>query len=694
MVMMLEDRTAPAALTVNSLLDAPVSGTSATLTLREALVLIDSSGTATDAAGNLLSTAKASQIDATTPFGEGDTITFDGSVLGQGSVTLSQGELLLTANVNIIAPAGQQLAIDGNNASRVLEIAAGASVGVTSLAIVDGNAVSGAGIVNAGSLTLVDSEVSGNVARLNNGGIVNYGGVLNLIDSSVTGNTAGVGNGGIANYAGTMSLINTTVSGNSASGAAGIGNYGGTMSLVDTTVSGNTGGGILNTGTLELTGSTILGNSAVNGAGVTNTGSLTMEGSTVAGNAALANDGGILNFSGGTVTISDSVISGNSAALGNGGIANYDATLTLEESIVSGNTAAGGGGIGNNGGTITLLDSTINDNTGGDILNNGTLTLNNSSVGNTASGLDGPAATGDGLVTPINTAISTDANSSASTVPSVVSADSDLGSAGASAAPGSGTSIDAVAGTGVVTSVPGARDTGPAETAATGSAGPLALGSGTRTGSADGDATATERVDQAAHSASPDRSSITTLPAVLASGNPAMAPAAWHSTVSPADAPAVQLASPSLPAVSTSVTPPPVGDPSTLASDLENLAGDSASGSVPIDLSARACSSTTPLPEAMALSLASARIGRWTGGAANGQECRFEFVEGGGQINEARMQMPCDAPPADAFEDWQPHWTFAGDVAVRLMTVSVGLAVMRERPDPQKRGQREPRPKR
>lgn len=58
--------------------------------------------------------------------------------------------------------------------------------------------------------------------------------------------------------------------------------------------------------------------------------------------------GGIYNL--GTLTLSNSILSGN-AATGNGGaVATYTA-LTVNYSIISGNAAAGGGGIFNNSGT-------------------------------------------------------------------------------------------------------------------------------------------------------------------------------------------------------------------------------------------------------------------------------------------------------------------------------------------------------
>jgi hypothetical protein len=82
-----EDRAAPAILTVNSLVDA-VSGTTAALDLREAILLVDSGRTATDGAGNSLSTAKAGQIDTGNGgFGSNDTIQFDQSRFGSAQRT-------------------------------------------------------------------------------------------------------------------------------------------------------------------------------------------------------------------------------------------------------------------------------------------------------------------------------------------------------------------------------------------------------------------------------------------------------------------------------------------------------------------------------------------------------------------------------------------------------------------------------
>jgi hypothetical protein len=394
----LEDRLAPALLTVNSLADALISGTSSTLTLREAVALINSGGTVTDSIGSSLAIAKAGQIETSHPFGLMDTIRFDPHLFGptQKQIVLNDGELTLSTDVLIDGPGASRLAVNGNNQSRVFEIAGRATVNISGLTVEGGEAVSGGGIANGGALTLIDSTVSGNAAELN-GGIVNTGS-LTLIRSTVSGNTAALGNGGIANYGGTTALIESRVSGNSAYWAGGVGNYGGAMTLTDSTVTGNSAsnwGGIINTGVMKVTDSTVSDNSSQhNNGGIVNTGTLTLTESTISGNTARGDTGGIINY-GGALTLTRSTVSGNSASNW-GGITNTG-TLTITDSTVSRNLAAGtGGGIVNLDGALTLLDSIVSENrasAAGGIYNHGALWARNSKIlQNAVSDLTGKGA--------------------------------------------------------------------------------------------------------------------------------------------------------------------------------------------------------------------------------------------------------------------------------------------------------------
>jgi hypothetical protein len=218
-------------------------------------------------------------------------------------------------------------------------------------------AAAGGGIDNAGTLTVSDSSFSGNSALLGGGGI-NSAGTLIVSDSTISGNSAHDG-GGIGNAGGTLTVSNSTISGNSAAygggvstwgtmmvsnsrfsdnsaaaGGGGITNgYGGALTATGCTLSGNTagfGGGMWSTGTATVNESTIAGNSSN---GIDNEGTLALSNCTVAGNSG----SGIFDY--GNVTVSDCTVSGNSAPSGGGIAVIGPATVTVQNTIIAGNTA-------------------------------------------------------------------------------------------------------------------------------------------------------------------------------------------------------------------------------------------------------------------------------------------------------------------------------------------------------------------
>lgn len=188
------------------------------------------------------------------------------------------------------------------------------------------------------------------------------------------------------------------------------------------------GGGVFNSGVFTLTDSTVSDCAAVAGAaGVLNTGTMQITRSAVSNNMVSTGlGGGITNVEQASMTLTDSLVSGNSAGLEGGGILNAG-TLSVIDSNISGNNASGEGGgiycrageatltnteISENeavrpgggarlleGASMTLIDSTVSDNTalsGGGIDSGGTLSLVNSSVsGNTAASPD--AGRGGGI---------------------------------------------------------------------------------------------------------------------------------------------------------------------------------------------------------------------------------------------------------------------------------------------------------
>ena len=200
----------------------------------------------------------------------GDTIAFNLSGC-PCTITLAS-ELTIDKNLTITGPGANQLAISGNNATRVFQVVSGAAATLDGLIISGGSSASdsnGGGILNNGTLAVTNSTFSGNNGGTFGGGIYNnLGGAATVADSTFSGNSAGFG-GGIVNDSGTLSVSNSTFSGNS----AGIG--GGIYSTSDSS-------------TATVTSSTFSSNSAFN-------------------------RGGGIHILGGTVTVSNSIVAGNTS---------------------------------------------------------------------------------------------------------------------------------------------------------------------------------------------------------------------------------------------------------------------------------------------------------------------------------------------------------------------------------------------
>jgi CSLREA domain-containing protein len=235
-----------------------------------------------------------------------------------GTISLGGTQLpTITSDLTITGPAAG-LTIDAHGASRILQVSAGVTVGLSGLTLADGSANLGGGVYNAGSLSLTNCTLSGNSAAYG-GGIDNIG-TLALTNSTLTGNSASGVGGGINNHRGTLALTNSTLSGNSA----------------------RSGGGIFSDGTLALTASTLTGNSALYGGGIWNGGTLSVTNSTLTGNGGpyenrALSGGGIRNS--GTLSVTNSTLTGNSANVG-GGVFNVG-SMSLNNSIVA-NSPSGG----------------------------------------------------------------------------------------------------------------------------------------------------------------------------------------------------------------------------------------------------------------------------------------------------------------------------------------------------------------
>ncbi|MEW6494201.1 MAG: DUF4347 domain-containing protein [Cyanobacteriota bacterium] len=373
----------------------------------------------------------------------GGTIDFDPCLAG-GTITLTQGELVINKDLTINGLGADNLTVSGNNASRVFNINDGddsslIDVVIEGLTIANGFTISpGGGIDNQENLTVINSTIRDNKSSFANvdgrgGGISNGFGSdianLTVINSTISGNRADSA-GGIFNDS-TLTVINSTISGNRAEFGigGGIEMRSGTLTVSGTTIRDNSAareGGGINIGdspnTLILSDSTISGNSAGNdGGGIYSIGSsntLEVTNSTISGNLAGNSGGGIEISEGGNLTLTDSTISDNTAKLFGGGILNEQSTVTVTNSTISSNQTdeedgSAGGGIYNNRGTVAVTDTTISDNyarlSGGGIFSLlGTLTVTSSTIsGNRAEfGSGGGLNTFGGTLTVTNSTIS------------------------------------------------------------------------------------------------------------------------------------------------------------------------------------------------------------------------------------------------------------------------------------------------
>ncbi len=260
------------------------------------------------------------------------TITFNFT----GAIALDS-TLTLTKNVTIRGPGASLLALDGQDAIRVLTVDGNVEVTLDGMT------------VRRGSL----------VPRGDGAGVWNNGGVLTIKNSIVTDNHGGEGGspggkgGGISNDGGTLLVQNSVVSGNSVAGhdspGGGIYNNAGTLTVESSTISGNatdsSGGGISNSnGAMTVMNSAIVGNTSRSvGGGIATLNSIpnrlqAVVNSTITSNTASGYGGGVF-ASVGVLSVTNSTLSGNSAPTG-GGImfAPYGAEVRLRNSIVVENT--------------------------------------------------------------------------------------------------------------------------------------------------------------------------------------------------------------------------------------------------------------------------------------------------------------------------------------------------------------------
>jgi len=314
------------------------------------------------------------------------------------------------------------------------------TVTVDASTIRDNTAVYGGGIFNKATLTVLNGSTIGGATTGNTatdgGGIYNQLNATTMInDSSISANIATAEGGGIYNNTGGYVTVNASVvSANTAPGGGGIYNKGTTLNILNGSTIGGAGtgnvatafgGGIFNEiGTTTVNGSTVSANKSQYGAGIYNAATLIVQNGSLIGGVGSGNQGidnlplggGIYNDTGASATIDNSIISANTAYIG-GGIFNK-AILKIQNGSLIGGSSAGnqasnyGGGISNETDGTTIVDgSTVSankswngafTNCGGGIYNDATLVIQNgSTIGGTGAGNHG-VESGGGICNSAN----------------------------------------------------------------------------------------------------------------------------------------------------------------------------------------------------------------------------------------------------------------------------------------------------
>jgi len=167
-----------------------------------------------------------------------------------GTIFLASTLPQITDNrLTIKGPPSPGITIDGGNKVQVMLVASCAALDLRDLMISHGfSNPKGGGIINEGTLVVINSTFSSNqstgpVEGAGEGGGIYNNGTLTVTKSIFSNNLGPAAGGGIANDR-ILRVTNSTFSGNSTSGCCGA------------------GGGIDNGGTLTVTNSTFSGNSA------------------------------------------------------------------------------------------------------------------------------------------------------------------------------------------------------------------------------------------------------------------------------------------------------------------------------------------------------------------------------------------------------------------------------------------------
>jgi len=420
-----------ASITVTSLSDFNLLDTGATCTLREAVESINEQS------------LRPGCVNSGAGFGANDTITVSAGLNNQ-TITLAGQEITIGdaegVAVDVLLQASN-VTVNANAQSRVFSVTSQSRVSIDGLNFQNGHAIGsqenlyagigGAIFVNPdASLSLSNSTVSNNYANYGGGALFSFNAEgVSIENSHFSGNLSARGGGAVFVYGeqavqildsefsqnragyladGTASSFTSGIDGGAISAL-----YYSNVTIADSTISANRSrddGGAVEVINASVTfqNSVISENVAQDNGGavfIRYGGLISAKQSTFSSNTALTASGGAISSYNGfgdgviDVELQQSTISGNSAARDGGGIEFSGRRLTVSNSTISGNSAAIGGGIQGERdiSLVELINSTVNNNSatssgGISIVRDTSLSLINSIVANSVGGdcnLDG-----------------------------------------------------------------------------------------------------------------------------------------------------------------------------------------------------------------------------------------------------------------------------------------------------------------
>jgi predicted outer membrane repeat protein len=172
--------------------------------------------------------------------------------------------------------------------------------------------------------TITGGNANGSDPNNHGGGMFCDGGRPTVTNCTFTGNSASFDGGGMYNRLnGDAVVMDCAFNRNWASSGGGLYDFGTSSTVINCTFCGNATGG-------------------AGGAVVSNGGSASFANSTFSGNATVVGGGGIFNVNGGTPTVTNCTFSGNTATFNGGGVYTTGGSLTVNNSILWGNSDGGG----------------------------------------------------------------------------------------------------------------------------------------------------------------------------------------------------------------------------------------------------------------------------------------------------------------------------------------------------------------